>query len=154
MAFVLFIIVIIPQASVDLTDAANRQTAQLEVHSMMSTLFHGYEFNIAGEAEGGDYPITDYQAISYLICGKNPTTGGGWFEVSDQERIDTGDIELASHYEVRLESMPDFCGSNKWTTPSGSYGTDGEQSDNQIYRKTIPLQNGHKGSIAVVYGFE
>lgn len=146
-AFVMLIIVIIPQASVDLTNAANRQTSQLEVHSMVSTLFHGSSYT----AED-DTPITDYQTISYLICGKNPDSGG-WLDLGGQEYIETGDIELASHYRVEVET-PSSCGNNKWDAPGSVRGVDTGQTPNQYYEKIIPVMGGETASIAVVYGFD
>lgn len=147
-AFVMFIVVIIPQASVDLTNAANRQTSQLEVHSMMSTLFHGRSYS----AEDGT-PITDYQTISYLICGKNPDSGG-WLDLGSQEYIDTGEIELASHYDIEIET-PNSCGNNKWNSPeSSTYGVDTKQTPNQYYEKILPVMGGETASITVVYGFD
>lgn len=146
-AFVMVIIVIIPQASVDLTNAANRQTSQLEVHSMMSTLFHGSSYT----AED-DTPITDYQTISYLICGKNPDSGG-WLDLGSQEYIDTGEIELASHYDIEIET-PDTCGNNKWNSPGNTYGVDTGEIPNENYEKIIPIMGGETASVTVVYGFD
>lgn len=146
-AFVLFIVVIIPQASVDLTNAANSQTSQLEVHSMVSTLFHGRSYS----ADDGT-PITDYQTISYLICGKNPDSGG-WLDLGNQEYIDTGDIELASHYRFEVET-PSTCGNNKWNAPESTYGVDSGQTPNQYYEKIVPVMGGDTATVTVIYGFD
>lgn len=147
-AFTLFTVVLIPQASLDLTNEANRQTSQLEVHSMMSTLFHGSSYT-----DDDETPISDYQTISYLICGKNPDDGG-WLDIFDsQERIDTGDIELASHYDVEVEA-PEICGDNKWASPQSVYGVDSGQVPNNVYEKIIPVMGGETAKVTVVYGFD
>ncbi|WP_414837884.1 hypothetical protein ACK3SF_00560 [Candidatus Nanosalina sp. VS9-1] len=146
-AFIAFVVAIIPQATADLTTAANRQTAQLEVHSMMSTLFHGQSYS----ADDGT-PITDYQTISYLICGKNPDNGG-WLDIGNQEYLDTGEIELASHYEIRI-STPDLCGNSKWNPPEGYAGVDSGQTVNSYYDVMLPVRGGETARIRMVYGFD
>jgi len=150
-AFTILILNIVPQASVDLTDAANSQTAQLEVQSMMSTLFHGYSYQ-----DGTEVPLTDYQVISYLICGEDFSTG--WFTIPGQEEIDTGDLELAQHYEVQLETPdnPNTCDDNsKWNPPSKNQaGVDSGDEINQYYQKMIPVADGNTARATVVYGFD
>ncbi len=148
MAFVMLLFVVVPQASVDLAKEANSQTSQIEVHSMVSTLYHGSSYTDEDET-----PISDYQTISYLICGKNPDAGG-WLSIGDdQESIDTGDVELAAFYEVEVET-PDLCGDNKWAAPEGGQGTDTDETIRRVYNKPIPVQGGEVANIRVVYSFE
>lgn len=148
-AFTILILNIVPQASVDLTDAANSQTSQLEVQSMMSTLFHGYSYQASDET-----PLTDYQVISYLICGQDFTSG--WFDLPGQEEIETGDIELAQHYKVQLNTPNEpYCGSNEWNPPSKNQaGVDSGDEINQYYQKLIPVMDGDVARATVVYGFD
>ena len=150
-AFTILILNIVPQASVDLANTANSQTAQLEVQSMMSTLFHGYSYKDSNETS-----LTDYQVISYLICGKNFNTG--WFTIPGQEQIETGTVELAQHYKVQLET-PDtggMCDSNsRWNPPSKNpAGVSSGDEINQYYQKLIPVVGGNTARATVVYGFE
>lgn len=149
-AFTILILNIVPQASIDLTDAANSQTSQLEVQSMMSTLFHGYSYKASDET-----PLTDYQVISYLICGQSFSSG--WFDLPGQEEIETGDIELAQHYKVRLNT-PDTgpCnGVNNWNPPSKNQaGVDSSEEINQYYQKLIPVVDGKTARATMVYGFD
>ena len=150
-AFTILILNIVPQASVDLANTANSQTAQFEVQSMMSTLFHGYSYKATDETS-----LTDAQVISYLICGKDFSTG--WFTIGNQEKIETGTVELAQHYKVQLET-PDtggMCDSNsRWNPPSKNpAGVSSGDEINQYYQKLIPVVGGNTARATVVYGFE
>ena len=150
-AFTILILSIVPQATVDLANTANSQTAQFEIQSMMSTLFHGYSYKDANETS-----LTDYQVISYLICGKDFSSG--WFTIPGQEQIETGTVELAQHYKVQLET-PDtggMCDSNsKWNPPSKNpAGVSSGDEINQYYQKLIPVVDGNTARATVVYGFE
>lgn len=150
-AFTILILNIVPQASVDLTDAANSQTSQFEVHSMMSTLFHGYSYKDSDET-----PLTDYQVISYLICGQDFSSG--WFDLPGQEEIETGDVELVQHYKIKLDTPDDsgICDDNsRWNPPSkNQYGVDSGDEINQYYQKLIPVVDGKTARATVVYGFD
>lgn len=150
-AFTILMLSVVPQASVDLANTANSQTSQLEIQSMMSTLFHGYSYKAADETS-----LTDHQVISYLICGQDFSSG--WFDLPGQEQIETGTVELAQHYKVQLETpnTGGMCDSNStWNPPSKNpAGVNSGDEINQYYQKLIPVVGGNTARATVVYGFE
>lgn len=148
MAFVLLIISFIPQADRQIGQKADIQNSKLEIMSMTSTLFHGYSYS----ADDGT-PIRDSQAISYLICGKNPSSD--WLDISNQEYIDTGTPQIPSYYEFSVSFDPDPANcagkTNHWNAPQSQVGG-GSLGEEDQFVSILPVRGGGQAYIRVDYG--
>jgi len=149
--FVLLLLGFIPQADAEIDQRANLQTSGIEIQSMVSTLFHGYSYS----ADDGTN-IRDSQAISYMICGKDPSTG--WLEIfNQQEYIDTGNPQIPSYFEFDVEfpEDPANCDSanNYWNAPESTLGV-GSTNMQSIHTTLLPVRGGGTARIKVIYGVE
>lgn len=150
--FVLLLLGFIPQAEAEIDQRANLQTSSLEIQSMVSTLFHGYSYSAD---DGTD--IRDSQAISYMICGKDPSTS--WLEIfNEQEYIDTGNPQIPAYFEFKTEftgSDPANCESatNYWNAPESIQGVDSTNMKS-IHTALLPVRGGGVARVKVLYGVE
>lgn len=145
LVFVIIVVLIFPQATVDMQHHSDAMNAQLEVHSMIMAQFHGEDF----ESEEGT-PISNYRAKSYLLCGND--LDESWLLGETTETIETGTLELPTHYEFRVDN-PEHCGDSLWDSPEPS-GISSDAEENYYYRYQVPVRGGETAEVTFEYGFD